>query len=122
LRIFNTKGVARFARREDISNEGFREAIERAQRGLNDADLGNGLIKQRVARTGQGRSGGYRTLIAFRAGDRAFFLLAFAKNRRSNIDPDELVSLRRITAYWLHADDARLEQAIIEDELQEISS
>jgi len=34
------------------------EAVERAESGLIDANLGGGLIKQRVARLGQGRSGG----------------------------------------------------------------
>jgi len=38
-----------------------------------------GFIKQRVARSGQGRSGGYRMLVAYREGDRAVFLYAFAK-------------------------------------------
>ena len=42
------------------------DAIARAERGLVDADLGGGLIKQRVARRGGGRSGGYRTVIAYR--------------------------------------------------------
>lgn len=56
-----------------IDDEALCEAIERAERGVIDADLGGGLIKQRVARHGQGRSGGYRTIIAYREGDRAFF-------------------------------------------------
>jgi hypothetical protein len=43
-----------------------------------DADLGGGVIKQRVARVGQGRSGGYRMLVAYRAGARAVFLYGFA--------------------------------------------
>jgi hypothetical protein len=55
------------------------EAIARAERGLIDADLGGGLIKQRVARQGQGRSGGYRMILAYRMKDRAVFLYAFAK-------------------------------------------
>jgi hypothetical protein len=38
-------------------------AIDRADRGLIDADLGGGLIKQRVARSGQGKTGGYRTIV-----------------------------------------------------------
>jgi hypothetical protein len=58
LRIFKTRWLARFARREGISDASMAEAIARAERGLIDADLGGGLIKQRVARTGQGRSGG----------------------------------------------------------------
>jgi hypothetical protein len=52
LPVFKTKEFERFARRERIT-------VHRAQRGLVDADLGGGLIKQRVPRAGQGRSGGY---------------------------------------------------------------
>src|ERR1700683_1838925 len=62
------------------------------KRGLIDADLGSGLLKQRVARAGEGRSGGYRTIIAYRAGDRAVFLYGFAKNERDNIGDDELAT------------------------------
>ena len=62
--IFKTKLFARIARKERISDRSLAEAIERAERGLVDADLGGGLIKQRVAREGQGRSGGYRMLVA----------------------------------------------------------
>ena len=65
--------MARFTRRERISDRNLREAIERAERGIVDADLGGGLIKQRVARAGQGRSGGYRMLVAYRVRDRAVF-------------------------------------------------
>ncbi|WP_338926885.1 type II toxin-antitoxin system RelE/ParE family toxin [Mycetohabitans endofungorum] len=32
------------------------EAVERAEKGQIDADLGGGVIKQRVARKGQGKS------------------------------------------------------------------
>jgi len=86
VRTFKTKWLARFARRERIADKSLREAIERAERGLIDADLGGGLIKQRVARQGQGRSGGYRTIIAYRAKERAVFFYGFAKNDRENIE------------------------------------
>jgi len=74
VRIFKTKWFVRYARQERIGDYALREAIERAERGIVDADLGGGIIKQRVARTGQGRSVGYRVLIAYRYGDRAVFL------------------------------------------------
>jgi hypothetical protein len=67
LRIFKTRWVARFSRREHISDLSLKEALDRVARGLIDADLGGGLIKQRLARPGQGRSGGYRMIIACRA-------------------------------------------------------
>src|SRR3984957_17977137 len=47
-----TKGFARFARSERISDASLSEAARRAERGLVDADLGGGVVKQRVARTG----------------------------------------------------------------------
>ena len=68
MRVFKTKEFARSARRETIRDATLLEAASRAERGLIDADLGGGLIKQRVARPGQGRRSGYRTLMAFRAG------------------------------------------------------
>ena len=71
------------------------EAIERAERGLIDADLGAGLIKQRVARPGAGRSGGYRTLIFFRAETRAVFAFGFAKSDLANLEDDEEAAFKR---------------------------
>jgi hypothetical protein len=58
VRIFKTKWMVRYARRERIADSSLSQAITRAGRGLIDADFGGGVIKQRVARTGQGRSGG----------------------------------------------------------------
>lgn len=118
--VFKTKWLARFARRERITDASLREAIERADRGLVDADLGGGLIKQRVAREGQGRSGGYRMLVAYRAERRAVFLYGFAKSEQDNIEPNELVSLREIAAGWLDANAERIEAAIKAKELQEV--
>jgi hypothetical protein len=56
MRAFKTKWFSRFARQELIADASLWEAIERAERGLIDADLGGGLIKQRIARQGKGRS------------------------------------------------------------------
>jgi hypothetical protein len=120
MQIFKTRWLARFARREQIADKSMGEAIERAERGIIDADLGGGLIKQRVARQGYGRSGGYRMMVAYRANGRAVFLYGFAKNERDNIAPDELQSLREIAADWLAANTAKIAQAIEEEALQEI--
>ena len=79
-RILLNRWFQRFASKERISSAALIEAIDRADRGLIDADLGGGVIKQRVARPGQGRSGGYRTLILFRVGRRAVFAFGFAKS------------------------------------------
>jgi hypothetical protein len=120
VRIFLTRGVERFARRQRIADASLGEAIERAERGIIDADLGGGLIKQRVARPGQGRSGGFRMIVAYRAAGRAVFLYGFAKSDRDNIDDDELEALRTIGANWLAASADLVGQAIEDGNLKEI--
>ena len=120
IEVFKTKWLVRFARRERLDDASLRDAIDRAERGIVDADLGGGLIKQRVARAGQGRSGGYRMLLAYRSGERAVFLYGFAKNERENIESDELQTLREIGAAWLAADTESIAKAILEDALQEV--
>jgi|ERR1019366_460696 hypothetical protein len=120
MQIFKTRWLARFARHERITDESLREAIARAERGLIDADLGGGLIKQRVARQGQGRSGGYRMIVAYRDKTRAVFLYAFAKNERENIDQDELVEFRKVGLNWLNAPPQTLAEAIEDGFLQEV--
>jgi len=122
VRIFKTKWVVRFVRRERIDDAGLKEAIARAERGIIDADLGGGLIKQRVARPGQGRSSGFRMIVAYRTEDRAFFLYGFAKNERENIEDDELQTLRDIAADYLKHDDTALDDAVGEGKLQEIDN
>jgi hypothetical protein len=122
MRIFKTKWLARFARREGIDDQGLRAAIERAEQGLIDADLGGGLIKQRVARPGRGRSSGYRMIVGYRVKDRAVFLLGFAKNERENIEDDELVTLRSQAEKWLIADTAKIQEALEVGALQEIKN
>ena len=119
VRIFKTRALARFAKREAISDESLVVAIETAKRGLIDANLGGGLIKQRVARPGQGKRGGFRMLIGFRS-DRAIFLFGLAKNERENIDDQQLTTLREIVASWFAADDKKIAQALKDGFLIEV--
>jgi len=101
VRAYKTKTFARFARRERISDKSLCDALNSAEKGLIDADLGGGIIKQRVARPGRGKSGGYRTLVAYRVGELAVFMFGFAKSDRGNIGDDELEDLQAIAAQWL---------------------
>ncbi len=94
MRVFKTRAAIRFCKGERISDEQLTDAIARAERGLVDADLGGGLIKQRIARPGQGKRGGWRTLIAYRSGQRAVFLTGFAKSDMENISPKLTTTLK----------------------------
>ena len=120
MRVFKTKEFGRFSRKEKIVNKMLCDAVARAERGLIDADLGGGLIKQRVARPGQGRSGGFRTLLAYRTQTRSVFVYGFAKSERSNIEPDEQVFWRKVAAGYLALSEDAVEAAITSDELLEV--
>jgi hypothetical protein len=120
VRVYKTKPFARFQRRERISDEMLCVAVSDAEAGLIEADLGGGLIKQRVARPGAGKRGGYRTVIAYRKGARAIFLLGFAKSTRANIDDDELATLKRRAAGLLAAADQALDEMIADEDLTEV--
>ena len=80
MRAFQSKPFTRFARKCQISDADLGQSVRDANRGLIDADLGGGVIKQRIARTASGKSGGFRTLVVFRALDRAIFVHGFAKS------------------------------------------
>lgn len=108
MRVFKTKEFARFARHEEIDDARLCEAVERASLGLIDADLGGGLIKQRVARRGQGRRGGFRTLMAFSSKLRTIFVYGFAKSERDNVGPEELEFWRRVASAFLALNEAEL--------------
>jgi hypothetical protein len=87
---------------------------------LVDGDLGRGLIKQRVARVGQGRSGGFRVLIAYREGQRAVFLYGFAKSERDNIRPDQLAIWQTRAQEVLAAGDDAMDRSVADGDLAEV--
>lgn len=120
MRILKNRWFIHFARKESINDAALREAIERAEMGLIDADLGGGLIKQRVARPGEGRSGGYRTIVAYRATEKAFFIYGFAKNERDNIDAKDLRLFKQAAATYMALDAAELQQLVEDGRLLEV--
>lgn len=85
-----------------------------------DADLAAGLIKQRVARPGEGKRGGYRTIVAYRRGQRAVFLFGFGKSERSNIRDDELAELQAQSRVLLRLTDDEVEIAIKQQVMMEV--
>jgi hypothetical protein len=120
VRIFKTKAFTRFARRENLDDAALRRAIRDAERGLIDADLGGGVIKQRIARPGKGKSGGYRTMVLYKTGTRAVFVHGFAKSDRTNICEDERTALKALAAEMLAYDDKALAKVIASGTLIEV--
>jgi hypothetical protein len=87
-----------------------------------DADLGGGVIKQRIARPHAGRRGGFRSVVIFRAGERTIFVYGFAKSTRATIRTDELAGFRRLAVEMLGCDDAALAQAVASGALEKVGS
>lgn len=120
MRVFKSKPFTRFADHEGIDDAMLCDAVRRAEAGLIDADLGGGVIKQRIARKGQGKSGGFRSIVLFRRGNRAFFVYGFAKSGRDNIRKDELRAFRRLADEMLGLDDTALQAAMANGTVTEV--
>lgn len=120
IRIFKTKNFARWTKKEKLSDGALNNAINELGAALIDADLGGGLIKKRVARSGQGKRGGYRVLIAFRSADRAIFIFGFSKNDRENLDGEEKEIYKRVAKLYLSAPMSALEKMCDKGQLVEV--
>lgn len=119
-RIFQNKPFKRFADKEGIKNSDLQKAISNAEQGLIDADLGGGVIKQRIACHNKGKSSGYRTIIILKKGDKAFFVHGFAKSDKANIDNEELTAFKELAKLYLSYSDSELKNVIIDKKLIEI--
>lgn len=91
-----TKWFKKWAKKMKLENHQLIEAVENLEKRLSVADLGGNLFKIRVKREGQGKSSGFRTIIAYKKEDKAIFLYGFGKNERSNINKEELHYLQKL--------------------------
>ena len=118
MRIFKAKGFK--PGKEGLGDAALRAAIEEIEAGLVDGHLGGELVKKRIARQGQGKNRGFRTIVAVRVGQRAFFLYCFAKNQRDNIKGTELAALKRLATELMAYSEAELDKALERGALVEI--
>lgn len=120
MTVFVTKEFARFVRKSRLSADRLLQAAAEVMDGRYDADLGGGVFKQRVAREGGGKSGGFRTIVVFRAGDHSFFVYGFAKSDKANVSAKELKALRQLANVLLGFSDMELRTAQGAGELVEV--
>ncbi|MEI2768372.1 MAG: type II toxin-antitoxin system RelE/ParE family toxin [Nitrosomonas sp.] len=119
--VYKTRWFDRWANKQGLTSPNLCAAVREMTEGLYDADLGNGLLKKRIARPGQGKRGGFRTLVATNKGNRWIFLFGFPKNERSNIDKDEEVALKLLAVHLLSLTAQALDQAQHAGELMEVN-
>ena len=120
MRILRNKPFTRFAKSNGVTDAELVEAVTRATKGLIDANLGSGLIKQRIARKGEGKSGGFRSIVLFKKNEKAIFLHGFAKKDTGNIDRQELKALRKLAGILVSLSDSQLAALITAGEMVEV--
>jgi hypothetical protein len=109
VRIFKNTWFTRFANKEGISDTELKETVDRLESGQADADLGGDVYKMRIARQGEGKSGGYRVIVFFRSEERTFFVYGFAKSDKENIDRGELQGFKIDAKYQLALTDEQID-------------
>jgi len=78
-------------------------------------------FNKRIAKPGQGKRGGFRTLLATNRNDKWFFMFGFPKNERANINNKEAEALKALANVLLTYDQAKINHAIKAGELYEVS-
>lgn len=112
MRVFKTKWFTRFADKEGIDDAKLIETVHSIERGLIDADYGGGVIKQRIARDGGGKSGGYRSVVAFRSETRSIFMFAFPKSVQDNLSIVEKREYKKAAVLYLGMTEEQITTAV----------
>jgi len=120
MRIFINRQFRKFAAQNGIADSALCRAIREISTGLAHANLGGGVYKQRIARKRQGKSGGFRTIIFFRAHKTAFFILGFAKNEQDNLERNEIAGLKDLAGRMLNYDEQTIALALKNGALEEV--
>jgi hypothetical protein len=120
MTIYKTRVFARWARKEGLGDKLLCEAVEEMSQGLFEANLGGNLFKKRIARPGQGKRGGFRTIVATNLKGRWFFVYGFAKNERDNIEDDEEAALKKLATSLLTMPPQGLTKALEAGEVMEV--
>ena len=122
LLVLKSKAFARFQRKAKITDTDLWSTAQDVEREVIDADLGGGVLKQRIARAGEGKSGSSRSIILFRRGSRAVYVYGFEKKDRANIKADELEAFRELAAVVLGYTDAELAERVRDGALLKVQA
>ena len=120
MRVFKNTRFARYAAKEGIADNELQEAVNQLEAGQADANLGGNVYKMRIARSGEGKSGGYRVIVLFRRGERTFYVYGFAKSERDNISEKELKYYKKLAKKYFLMTVEQLEEMIKDGQLIEL--
>lgn len=120
MRIFQNKSFKKWATEEGLSDSDFLATIDEMERGLTGDNLGGNIYKKRMGVAERGKSGGVRTIIAYKSENKAFFLVGYAKNEQANISNADEKALKMAAKELLKYSDKEIETAIKAGALIEI--
>jgi len=122
MEILKNKPFSRWQKDAKLSDAKLISSINEIEQGLVDADLGGHIFKKRVPLGNRGKNKGARTILAFKAGDRAIFMYGFAKKDTDNITKDELKALKELAKQYFGLTNKGLAKAIKDGILIEVEN
>ena len=120
MKIFKTRYFSAWQKKNELLDEQLLDAAKEIEQGLMDANLGSGLFKKRVGRKGEGKRGGYRTILAGKKNGIWFFVYGFAKNEKDNIDKKELAALKALASEFFRMSESQLHVALESKSLERV--
>lgn len=120
MTVLKRKDFSRWQLSMKIPDKNLCQAVQEMETGLIDAHLGHCLYKKRIAKSGSGKSGGYRTFISAHIGSRYIFLHGFQKSKNDNISLTEKKALQFAGKVFLSLPQESIEIAINTGVLSEI--
>ncbi len=94
MKVLMTKEFYKWAKKRNIPGESLLAAAREIEEGCFETQLGNNLLKKRIAFTGQGKRGSGRSIVCFKQDDRTIFMFGFAKNEKDTLSPKELKAFK----------------------------
>lgn len=120
MRIFKGLAFSKWAKELGISDDTLTSSIKEIENGVYEANLGGNVYKKRISIGNKGKSGGVRTILAFKVNDKAFFIYGFSKSKQANVSPTDLKALKKLAKTYLNLMDIDLEKAIDEGKLVKV--
>lgn len=121
-RAFKTRKFEQWAREIGLSDSDLLEALKEIELALCDANLGGNIYKKRVSTKGKGKRGGARTILAFRRGDKAFFVYGYEKSQKATLSERELETYKEAAKIFLKLTENELklllQKAVIKEVIQ----
>ncbi len=120
MKIYKYRIFYQWATAEGLTDELLKAAVSEITNGLYEANLGSGLYKKRIAQPGKGKRGSYRTVLAFKKEQQAFFIYGFAKNVKSDMSESEKRLYRQLAKDLLNASASDIQRFLAMNRLIEV--